>query len=80
MRTLGFVLSIIIGFTFFALFLQGFQSPPPVAVVAGVITFIAGVLMFMPSKKKPVKKANVKQAPKQKKTLMPDDDELVCDA
>lgn len=80
MRTLGFVLSIIIGFTFFALFLQGFQSPPPVAVVAGVITFIAGLLMFMPSKKKPVKKANVKQAPKQKKRVpMPDDDELVCD-
>lgn len=78
MRTLGFVLSLIIGFTFFALFLEGFQSSLPVAAGAGVISFIAGLLMFIPSKKRPVK-SNVKQAPKQKKTSMPDDDELVCD-
>jgi len=80
MRTLGFVLSIIIGFTFFALFLQGFQSPPPIAAGAGIVTFIAGLLIFLPSKKQPAKKADVKQAVKQKKRpSMPDDDELVCD-
>jgi 5-bromo-4-chloroindolyl phosphate hydrolysis protein len=67
------------GLTFFALFLQGFQSPLPVAAGAGFITFVAGLLMFIPSKKRTVKKAEVKQAIKQKKRpSMPDDDELVC--
>jgi len=80
MKTLSFALSVVIGFTFFALFLEGFQSPLPVAAGAGVVSFIAGLLIFMPSKKQPAKKADVKQAPKPKKRpSMPDDDELVCD-
>jgi 5-bromo-4-chloroindolyl phosphate hydrolysis protein len=81
MKALGLILSIIVGLTFFALFLEGFQSPFPVSVGAGGIAFIAGMLMFMPSKKqKKQKPQKVKPAPKQKKkpVSMPDD-EFVCD-
>jgi len=84
MKTLRIILSSIIGLTFFALFLEGFHSSLPVALGAGSVTFIAGMLMFSPAKSKEQKKAQAKpesKQPKQKKrdTPMPGDDELVCD-
>ena len=81
MRTLSVVLSLVIAFTFFAMFLQGFQSSLFVAAGAGLVSFIGGMLMFSSAKKG---KANAKQpaarpAPKQNKkpTPKPDDEELV---
>ncbi len=80
MRALGLVLSIIIGFTFFALFLEGFQATLPISVGAGVISFVGGMFMFAPAKKRNPKSIK-KKAPKQKKKPleMPDDSEMVCD-
>ncbi len=81
MRTLSVVLSLVIAFTFFALFLQGFQSSLIIAAGAGVVSFIGGMMMFSSSKKKG--KAEAKQparpAPKQNKkpTARPDDDQFV---
>lgn len=81
MKTLRIILSSIIGLTFFALFVEGFHSSLPVALGAGSLTFLAGMLMFSPSKNKEQKKPRVKPAPKQKKKniTMPGDDEFVCD-
>lgn len=81
MKTLRIILSSIIGLTFFALFMEGFNSSVPVALGAGSVTFIAGMLLFSPSMNKKEKKSGVKPAPKQKKKTMPmpDDEELVCD-
>lgn len=80
MKTLRIVLSSIIGLTFFALFVEGFNSSVPVAFGAGCVSFIAGMLMFSPSKDKK-SKSGVKPAPKQKKKPIPTpgDDEFVCD-
>ncbi|HZK27915.1 MAG TPA: 5-bromo-4-chloroindolyl phosphate hydrolysis family protein [Thermoclostridium sp.] len=76
MKTLRIILSSIIGLTFLALFLEGFNSPVPVAIGAGGVTFLAGMLMFSPSgNKKPMKKT-VKA---QRATKSATDDEFVCD-
>lgn len=83
MKTLRIILSSIIALTFFALFLEGFNSSIPVALGAGSVTFIAGMLMFSPAKNKEQKKTQAKPEQKQpkqkKKPPMPGDDELVCD-
>lgn len=81
MRALGLILSIIIGFTFFALFNEGFHTPLPVSAIAAVISFIGGMLMFSPTKKEKQKEPRVKPAPKQKREPFPTpgDEEFVCD-
>jgi len=81
MRALSFILSLVIGLTFFVLFAEGFRVAAPVAGVAGVISFIAGMFMFSPSKKGKEKQPKVKPAPKQKKQPFPTpgDQEFVCD-
>ncbi len=81
MRTLSIVLSLIIAFTFFAMFLQGFQSSLYVAAAAGLISFIGGMLMFSSAKKdkQKVKQPMPRPAPKQTKKPIPrpDDEEFV---
>lgn len=81
MRALSFILSLVIGLTFFVLFSEGFRVAAPVAGVAGVISFIAGMFMFSPAKKAQEKQPKVKLAPKQKKQPFPTpgDDEFVCE-
>jgi 5-bromo-4-chloroindolyl phosphate hydrolysis protein len=71
MRLLGFILSIIIGLTFFALFSEGFRTGGGIAGVAGIISFIAGMFIFSSSKKQTERKSNAKPAPKQKKQPIP---------
>lgn len=81
MRALGFILSIIISLTFFVLFAEGFHATMPIAAIAGIISFISGMLIFSPSKKQVEKKSNVKPAPKQKRQPIPKpgDHEFVCE-
>ncbi len=76
MKTLRIILSSIIGLTFLALFLEGFNSPVPVAIGAGGVTFLAGMLMFSPSGNKKPKKKTIKA---QRATKSAADDEFVCD-
>jgi 5-bromo-4-chloroindolyl phosphate hydrolysis protein len=81
MRTLSVILSLIIAFAFFAMFLQGFQTSVFIAAGAGLISFIGGMLMFSPAKKgkQKVKQTAARPAPKQNKKPIPrpDDEELV---
>lgn len=81
MRALSFVLSLIIGFAFFALFSEGFRAGMPVSGVAGILAFIAGMFIFSPSKKNDKSQPKVKPAPKQNKQPFPTpgDDEFICD-
>ncbi len=84
MKTLRIILSSIIGLTFLALFLEGFNSSFPVALAAGGITFLTGMLMFSPSGNKKSKPQNIKPRPKpnpkpKKAPKSADDDEFVCD-
>ena len=81
MRTLSVILSLIIAFTFFAMFLQGFQTSVFIAAGAGLISFIGGMLMFSSAQKgkQKVKQPAARPAPKQNKKPIPrpDDEELV---
>lgn len=70
MRTLSIILSLVIAFTFFAMFLQGIQSSLPVAAAAGIISFIGGMLIFSPGKQKP-RQTKAKPAPKQSSRPVP---------
>ncbi len=72
MRTLSFILSLIIAFTFFAMFLQGFQSHVLVAACAAIVSFIGGMLMFSSKGRKPkTRQPRVKPAPKQNRRPVP---------
>jgi 5-bromo-4-chloroindolyl phosphate hydrolysis protein len=81
MRALSFILSLVISLTFFVLFAEGFRASIPVAGAAGVISFVAGMLIFSPAKKDVKKQPKVKPAPKQKKQPFPTpgDEEFVCE-
>lgn len=81
MRALSFILSLVTGLTFFVLFAEGFRASVPVSGIAGIISFIAGMFMFSPSKKDKQSQPKVKPAPKQNKQPFPSpgDDEFVCE-
>jgi len=81
MRALSFILSFIIGLTFYVLFAEGFRASVPVSGIAGIISFVAGMLIFSPSKNQTEKQPKVKPAPKQKRQPFPNpgDDEFVCE-
>ncbi|WP_252891228.1 hypothetical protein [Thermoclostridium stercorarium] len=51
MKALRFILSTIISLTFLALFLEGFHSSLPAAILAGGLSFLGGMLMFSPDRK-----------------------------
>lgn len=81
MKGLRIVLSSIIGLTFFALFLEGFQSSLPVAIGAGAVTFMTGMLMFSPARnnEKKGRQVNPPQNHRKKSMHEPGDDEFVCE-
>ncbi|ANX00575.1 5-bromo-4-chloroindolyl phosphate hydrolysis family protein [Thermoclostridium stercorarium] len=81
MKALRLILSTIISLTFLALFLEGFHSSLPAAILAGGLSFLGGMLMFSPDRKtKETKKTQLKPPKNRKKVIpAPGDDEFVCE-